>query len=131
MFGAIGNIATGNVMGAASNITGLAQIGASQKMLQAERQGRSAVMSPSLSGGSGAAAFFQPSCASVLVRRGTYARHKISNYPQSCGYPSTTSGILSSFSGYTECYNVDVDGINCTEEERAAIKTILETGVYL
>lgn len=131
MFGAIGNIATGNVMGAASNITGLAQIGASQQMLQAERQGRSAVMSPSLSGGSGAAAFFQPSCASVLVRRGTYARHKISNYPQSCGYPSTTSGTLSSFSGYTECYNVDVDGINCTEEERAAIKTILETGVYL
>lgn len=131
MFGAIGNIATGNVMGAASNLTGLAQIGASQQMLQAERQGRSAVMSPSLSGGSGAAAFFQPSCASVLVRRGTYARHKIANYPQSCAYPSTTSGILSSFSGYTECYNVDVDGINCTEEERAAIKTILETGVYL
>ena len=131
MFGAIGNIATGNVMGAASSLTGLAQIGASQQMLQAERQGRSAVMSPSLSGGSGAAAFFQPSCASVLVRRGTYARHKIANYPKSCGYPSTTSGILSSFSGYTECYNVDVDGINCTEEERAAIKTILETGVYL
>lgn len=131
MAGAIGNFATGNVMGGVSSILGLAQIGAAQKQLDAERQGRSAVMAPSLSGGSGAASFYQPSCASVLVRRGTYARAKIQNYPQTCAYPSTTSGTLSSFHGYTECYNVDVTGLNCTEEERAAVKTILETGCYL
>ena len=131
MAGAVGNFASGNVMGGISSILGLAQIGAAQKQLDAERQGRSAVMAPSLSGGSGAAAFFQPSCASILVRRGTYARDKIQNYPQTCAYPSTTSGTLNSFHGYTECYNVDVTGLNCTEEERAAVKTILETGCYL
>lgn len=131
MAGAVGNFASGNIMGGVSSILGLAQIGAAQKQLDAERQGRSAVMAPSLSGGSGAAAFYQPSCASVLVRRGTYARGKIENYPQTCAYPSTTSGTLSSFHGYTECYNVDVTGLNCTEEERAAVKTILETGCYL
>lgn len=131
IFSAIGNLATGNVMGAVGNVTGLAQIGAQQNMLDAERQGRSAVMAPSLSGGVGAAAFVSPATASILVRRGTYARHKIPNYPQTCGYPETSSGQLKTYKGYTECYNVNVDSINCTEEEKAAIKLALESGVYL
>lgn len=129
--GAVANIATGNLAGLGSNIQGLMMNGVNQQMLQAERQGRSAVMAPSLSGGSGAAAFYQPSCASILVRRGTYARDKIANYPSTCAYPTTTSGTISSFHGYTECYNVDVDKLNCNEEERAQVKMILETGVYL
>lgn len=131
LFGMVGNLATGNVMGAVGNATGLAQIGAQQKMLDAERQGRSAVMAPSLSGGVGAAAFVSPATASILVRRGTYARQKITNYPQTCGYPETSSGQLKTYKGYTECYNVNVDSINCTEEEKAAIKLALESGVYL
>ena len=131
LFGMVGNLATGNVMGAVGSATGLAQIGAQQKMLDAERQGRSAVMAPSLSGGVGAAAFVSPATASILVRRGTYARHKIINYPQTCGYPATSSGQLKTYRGYTECYNVNVDSINCTEEEKAAIKLALESGVYL
>lgn len=131
LFGIVGGIATGNIMGAVSNATGLAQIGAQQKMLDAERQGRSAVMAPSLSGGVGAAAFVSPATASILVRRGTYARQKITNYPQTCGYPETSSGQLKMYKGYTECYNVNVDSINCTEEEKAAIKLALESGVYL
>lgn len=131
LFGIVGGIASGNIMGAVSNATGLAQIGAQQKMLDAERQGRSAVMAPSLSGGVGAAAFVSPATASILVRRGTYARQKIVNYPQTCGYPATSSGQLKTYSGYTECYNVNVDSINCTEEEKAAIKLALESGVFL
>ena len=131
LFGIVGGIASGNIMGAVSNATGLAQIGAQQKMLDAERQGRSAVMAPSLSGGVGAAAFVSPATASILVRRGTYARQKIVNYPQTCGYPATSSGQLKTYHGYTECYNVNVDSINCTEEEKAAIKLALESGVYL
>lgn len=131
LFSTIANVATGNVAGAVGNIVGIAQNDAQQRQMDAERQGRSAVMAPSLSGGSGAAAFYQPDCASIMVRRGTYARDKIGNYPSTCAYPATTSGELSSFHGYTECYNVDVDKLNCNEEERAQVKMILETGVYL
>lgn len=131
-FGAVANLATGNVSGMANNIVGIAnQQMVTRQILQGEREGRSAVMSPSLSGGTGAAAFYQPAGASILVRRGTYARDKIKNYPQTCGYPATSSGTLSSFQGYTECYNVDVSGINCTDEEKSAIKALLESGVYL
>lgn len=131
LFGAVANAAQGNIAGFGSSIMGIAQNSIAQKQLQAERQGRSAVLAPSLSGGSGAAAFYQPSCPSIVVRRGTYARQKINNYPQTCAYPSTTSGTLKSFHGYTECYNVNVSGLNCTEEERAAVKSILESGCYL
>lgn len=131
LFSTIANVATGNIAGAVGNIVGIAQNDAQQRQMDAERQGRSAVMAPSLSGGSGAAAFYQPDCASIMVRRGTYARDKIGNYPSTCAYPATTSGELSSFHGYTECYNVDVDKLNCNEEERAQVKMILETGVYL
>ena len=131
LFGLVANGVQGNLSGAASNVMGIIESGIQQQQMQAERQGRSAVLAPSLSGGSGAAAFYQPACPSIVVRRGTYARAKIKNYPSSCAYPATTSGVLSSFSGYTECYNVDVSGINCTEEEKEAIKAILETGCYL
>ena len=131
LFGAVANAAQGNIAGFGSSILGMAQNSLTQKQMQAERQGRSAVLAPSLSGGSGAAAFYQPSCPSIVVRRGTYARQKINNYPQTCAYPSTTSGTLKSFHGYTECYNVNVSGLNCTEEERAAVKSILESGCYL
>ena len=131
LFSTIANVATGNIIGAVGNVVGIAQNDAQQRQMDAERQGRSAVMAPSLSGGSGAAAFYQPDCASIMIRRGTYARDKIGNYPSTCAYPSTTSGELSSFHGYTECYNVDVDKLNCNEEERAQVKMILETGVYL
>lgn len=131
LFGAVANAAQGNIAGFGSSILGIAQNSLTQKQMQAERQGRSAVLAPSLSGGSGAAAFYQPSCPSIVVRRGTYARQKINNYPQTCAYPSTTSGTLKSFHGYTECYNVNVSGLNCTEEERAAVKSILESGCYL
>lgn len=131
LFSAVANVATGNIVGAVGNVVGIAQNDAQQRQMDAERQGRSAIMAPSLSGGSGAAAFYQPSCASVLVRRGTYARDKIANYPSTCAYPATTSGTLNSFHGYTECYNVDVDKLNCNEEERAQVKMILESGVYL
>lgn len=133
LFGAIANAAQGNIAGIGSSVMGLATNSIQQRQLQAERQGRSAVLAPSLSGGSGAAAFYQPACPSIVVRRGTYARDKINNYPSSCAYPSTISGTLRTFigTGYTECYNVDCSGIHCTDEEKAEIKLILETGCYL
>ena len=38
---------------------------------------------------------------------------------------------LGNCKGFTKCANVDVDGLSCTEEERAELKRLLEGGVYL
>lgn len=47
------------------------------------------------------------------------------------GFPSYKSGLLSSFSGYTEVIDAHVEGISCTEEERTKILQYLKEGVIL
>lgn len=54
-----------------------------------------------------------------------------SSYPHCNGRPLLKTMELSTLTGYTECVNVDTSGINCTNEEREMIKSLLETGVYL
>lgn len=54
------------------------------------------------------------------------------NYAHTYGLISNTSGVLSSYKGFTICENVDVSGIaNATAEERDEIKNTLENGVYI
>lgn len=47
------------------------------------------------------------------------------------GFPSYKAGTLSDFTGYTEVVNAHVEGISCTEEERAKILTYLKDGVII
>lgn len=47
------------------------------------------------------------------------------------GFPSYKAGTLTNFSGYTEVIDAHVEGISCTEEERAKILTYLKDGVII
>ena len=53
------------------------------------------------------------------------------NYAHDYGYPCNLSMKLGNCKGFTKCANVDIDGLSCTEEERAELKRLLESGVYL
>ena len=53
------------------------------------------------------------------------------NYAHDYGYPCNLSMKLGNCKGFTKCANVDADGLSCTEEERAELKRLLESGVYL
>lgn len=55
-----------------------------------------------------------------------------SGYGHTVGYACMIFGTLSSFSGFTVCSNVDTSGFaQATETERAELKALLETGVFL
>jgi hypothetical protein len=90
---------------------------------------RAAIDAPSISGGSGIASFANPDCVWIQIRHGIYPT--VNNYDHTVGKVSTKSAPLSSYSGFTVCHNVDVSSLSCTEEEKSAIKQLLETGVYL
>jgi hypothetical protein len=92
---------------------------------------RSAIGCPIMQGGSGFAAFSQADTPYVQIRYGIYSEP--ANYQHSVGRISTKSDVLSSYkdSGLVICENVDVSGFTCHEDERAEIKALLESGVYL
>lgn len=53
------------------------------------------------------------------------------NYNHTYGKVCHVSDILANFTGFTVCANVDTSGITATEQERSAIKSFLESGVYV
>ena len=75
--------------------------------------------------------------ASMLATNVPYARISSPNKPLLenqevfTGYPSYKSGTVGSFSGYTEFVDAHVEGISCTEEERAEIISLLKAGVII
>lgn len=50
------------------------------------------------------------------------------NYPHEQGLPLNVTKKLSSIRGFTTCENANLDGINCTEEERELLKEALRVG---
>ena len=54
-----------------------------------------------------------------------------SNYGHIYGYPCYLKKTLNNLSGFTQCENVDVSGISCTNDEKDLIKRELETGIYI
>lgn len=50
------------------------------------------------------------------------------NYPHEQGLPLNATQKLSNMRGFTTCKNANLDGINCTEEERGLLKEALEVG---
>lgn len=75
--------------------------------------------------------------ASMLATNVPYVRISSPNKPLLenqevfTGYPSYKSGTVGSFSGYTEFVEAHVEGISCTEEERAEIISLLKAGVII
>ena len=54
------------------------------------------------------------------------------NYGHTIGFACCESGLLSGYSVFTVCSNVDTSGFaQATEAERAELKALLEAGVYL
>jgi len=53
------------------------------------------------------------------------------NYGHSIGFACCESGLLSGYSGYTECTNVDLSGFSATTTEKNMIQSALAGGVYL
>ena len=90
---------------------------------------RPAISCPSIGGGSGLAAFHQPASPYIQMRYGMYTEP--TNYNHSTGYPSTKSASLSTYTGFVVCSNVDVSSLTCHNDEKAAIKAALESGVYV
>lgn len=50
------------------------------------------------------------------------------NYPHEQGLPLNVTKKLASIRGFTTCENANLDGINCTEEERGLLKEALRVG---
>lgn len=50
------------------------------------------------------------------------------NYPHERGLPLNVTKKLSSIRGFTTCENANLDGINCTEEERGVLREALKVG---
>ena len=105
---------------------------------------RSAVEMPMLSGGGSAESFMFADCVSLQIRRGKYK--KPDNYPHSVGHYNLSSHPISYFKGAFEgspstgsdtgkglCMftGIDTTGLDCRDDERAEIISLLESGVYL
>lgn len=93
------------------------------------RTARSAVATPLMPSGSGATNFMLNDSVYLQIRRGTYSRPN--NYASTMAYPNTFSSRLYNVKGLTYCSNVNVTGINCTQEEKNLIKSALEGGTIL
>lgn len=50
------------------------------------------------------------------------------NYPHEQGLPLNATQKLSNMRGFTTCENVNIDNVNCTEEERGLIREALKVG---
>ena len=55
----------------------------------------------------------------------------LENQERYTGFPSYKSGALSEFSGLTQVIDAHIEGISCTEAERAEILNLLKSGVIL
>ena len=90
---------------------------------------RGAIKAPCLGTGGGFSNFRSEKTVYIQIRSPFYPEVDI--YDESLGYPSADSVTLSNCTGFCIFANVKVSGINCTDEEKSAIKALLETGVYL
>ena len=69
--------------------------------------------------------------ARLIITRPTTLDTDINIYGHTVGYMTNKQGILTDFSGFTQCSNVDLSGIPMTSSELASIHEALKSGVYL
>ena len=112
--GAVGSLLTGNLMGVAGSAFGA--------LMNQNHFTTKGSPSPSCDA-------FDEQKAFIIIDYPVY--YPPTNYAHDYGYPCNLSMKLGNCKGFTKCANVDVDGLSCTEEERAELKRLLEGGVYL
>lgn len=112
--GAVGSLLAGNLMGVAGSAFGA--------LMNQNHFTTKGSPSPSCDA-------FDEQKAFIIIDYPVY--YPPTNYAHDYGYPCNLSMKLGNCKGFTKCANVDVDGLSCTEEERAELKRLLEGGVYL
>lgn len=68
-------------------------------------------------------------CAYVTIQRQRYTIPE--NYGHTSGYACDVSETVGNLSGFAVCENVDTSGLTCNATERAEIKRLLESGIYI
>lgn len=68
-------------------------------------------------------------CAYVTIQRQRYTIPE--NYGHTSGYACDVSETVGNLSGFAVCENVDTSGLSCNATERAEIKRLLESGIYI
>lgn len=68
-------------------------------------------------------------CAYVTIQRQRYSIPE--NYGHTSGYACDVSETVGNLSGFAVCENVDTSGLSCNSTERAEIKRLLESGIYI
>lgn len=68
-------------------------------------------------------------CAYATIQRQRYSVPD--NYGHTSGYACDVSETVGNLSGFAVCENVDTSGLSCNATERAEIKRLLESGVYI
>lgn len=68
-------------------------------------------------------------CAYATIQRQRYTIPD--NYGHTSGYACDVSETVGNLSGFAVCENVDTSGLSCNATERAEIKRLLESGIYI
>lgn len=121
--GAMGNVVSGAVSGGIGGAVG----GALGSAINVATSKHSTVSrGGSIGGNSGCLGNFVPY---LIIHRPIQSL--ASGFAHFKGYPSNITATLGSISGYTEVESVHLNGITCTDNEKAEIEALLYNGVIL
>ena len=92
-----------------------------------------AVKMPMLAGGRGFAGFGSPQTAYVQIRRGLYAEGRTAppGFRQAYGNMYAKPVTVDSCTGFTVFANVDTSGLTAQADERDAIRSLMQSGIYI
>lgn len=73
----------------------------------------------------------EQSCRLIIKRPVMLDGYSQSDFGRCYGFATNRTGLIGDFSGYTQFAAVDLSGVECSETEKAQIKSILLSGVRL
>ena len=73
----------------------------------------------------------EQSCRLIIKRPVMLDGYSQSDFGKCYGFATNRTGLVSEFSGYTQFAAVDLSGVECSETEKAQIKSLLLSGVRL
>lgn len=73
----------------------------------------------------------EQSCRLIIKRPVMLDGYSQSDFGHCYGFATNKTGVVSDFSGYTQFAAVDLSGVECSETEKAQIKSIMLAGVRL
>ena len=73
----------------------------------------------------------EQSCRLIIKRPVMLDGYSQSDFGHCYGFATNKTGVVSDFSGYTQFASIDLSGVECSETEKAQIKSIMLSGVRL